>query len=324
MATFYLVIVPQGVTPTWSRANIGTNSGWTATTIAYHDADTDPGSGATYQFVPDASGLTASTAYDLWAVWDDGATTVGPVQGTGFSTASAGTTYNDTLSESATLADSTAAANLLTALLAETVALADGVTAGATFAQTLIESVTTAESASALMAFSSTISETVSLLDQLNTGNVFNETHAAAVTPADSLASVATFSTALAESTTPADTTTAATAFAVSLAEAVALLDTSSNGSLYNEVLTASAALSDALTSTATLSGAVVESAALSDALDAIATFQAALTETVTAGDFVATQADQATLPRKVLTARITALSFAARVEATALSGRLQ
>ncbi len=98
MATFYLVIVPQGVTPSWSRANIGTNSGWTATTIAYHDADTDPGSGTTYQFVPDASGLSASTAYDLWAVWDDGATTVGPVQGTGFSTLAAVTSVSSDLS----------------------------------------------------------------------------------------------------------------------------------------------------------------------------------------------------------------------------------
>lgn len=92
MATFYLVIVPAGVTPTWSRSNIATNSGWTATAIAYHDADTDPGTGATYVFTPDASGLTASTAYDLWAVWDDGVTTVGPVQGTGFTTASASVT----------------------------------------------------------------------------------------------------------------------------------------------------------------------------------------------------------------------------------------
>ena len=97
MATFYLVIVPQGITPTWSRANIATNSGWTATTIAYHDADTDPGSGATYVFTPDASGLTAGTPYDLWAVWDDGATTVGPVQGTGFSTASAGVSADGAL-----------------------------------------------------------------------------------------------------------------------------------------------------------------------------------------------------------------------------------
>ena len=93
MATFFLVIVPQGVTPTWSRANVATNSGWTATTIAYHDADTDPGTGSTYQFVPDASHLTASTAYDLWTVWDDGATTVGPVQGTGFVTLGGGVSF---------------------------------------------------------------------------------------------------------------------------------------------------------------------------------------------------------------------------------------
>ena len=96
MATFYLVIVPQGVTPTWSRANIATNSGWTAGTggtIAYHDADTDPGSGSTYQFVPDASGLAASTPYDLWAVWDNGEETVGSVAGEAFVTLGGGVSF---------------------------------------------------------------------------------------------------------------------------------------------------------------------------------------------------------------------------------------
>lgn len=88
----YLVIVPQGVTPSWSRANIGTNSGWSATTIAYHDADADPGTGSTYVFTPDASGLSAGTAYDLWAAWDDGTTTVGPVASGAFTTQSAGAT----------------------------------------------------------------------------------------------------------------------------------------------------------------------------------------------------------------------------------------
>lgn len=91
--TLYLVIVPQGVTPTWSRANIATNSGWTATTIAYHDADTDPGSGTTYVFTPDASDLTAFTAYDLWAVWDDGEETVGPVAGEAFVTLGGGVSF---------------------------------------------------------------------------------------------------------------------------------------------------------------------------------------------------------------------------------------
>lgn len=207
---------PAG-TPTYT---IGV--GWSGSPV-YTDSETAPAAPATHTFVPDVSGLSASTEYAVYVVWDDGATTVGPVQGTGFTTASAGATYNDSLSESATLADSTAAANLLTALLAE----------------------------------------------------------------------------------------------------AVTLLDASSNGSLYNEVLTVSVALSDVLTSTATLTGAVVESAALSDALNALATFQATLSESVAAGDFVATQADQATLPRKVLTARITALSFAARVEADAFGARV-
>ena len=97
MATFFLLIQGEAVEgvppspPSWNRANIATNSGWTAGaggTIAYHDADTDPGSGTTYVFTPDASGLAAGTPYDLWAVWDDGATTVGPVAGRTFETAS--------------------------------------------------------------------------------------------------------------------------------------------------------------------------------------------------------------------------------------------
>ena len=90
MATFYLAIYPAGAaTPTWSRANIGTNSGWSGSPV-YHDADTDPGTGSTYQFVPDASGLTAGTPYDAYAVWDDGTNTSGIVSQLGWSTASAG------------------------------------------------------------------------------------------------------------------------------------------------------------------------------------------------------------------------------------------
>ena len=91
--TLYLVIVPQGVTPTWSRSNVATNSGWTATTIAYHDADTDPGTGSTYVFTPDAPSLTAGTPYDLWAVWDNGEETVGSVAGEAFVTLDEGVSF---------------------------------------------------------------------------------------------------------------------------------------------------------------------------------------------------------------------------------------
>lgn len=91
--TLYLVLVPQGVTPIWSRSNVATNSGWIATTIAYHDADTDPGSGATYQFVPDASGLPSGTQLVPWAVWYDRTTTVGPVAGEAFVTLGEGVSF---------------------------------------------------------------------------------------------------------------------------------------------------------------------------------------------------------------------------------------
>ena len=98
MATFYLAIYPAGAaTPTWSRANVGTNSGWSGSPV-YHDADTDPGTGSTYQFSPDASGLIAGTPYDAYAVWDDGATTSGIVSQLGWSTAAATSSVSADLS----------------------------------------------------------------------------------------------------------------------------------------------------------------------------------------------------------------------------------
>jgi hypothetical protein len=89
--TLYLAVFETATTPTWNRANIGTNSGWSGSPV-YHDADTDPGTGSTYQFVPDASGLTASTAYKLWAIWDDGAQSSSLVSSAEFTTLSAAIT----------------------------------------------------------------------------------------------------------------------------------------------------------------------------------------------------------------------------------------
>ena len=99
MASFYLAIYPAGAaTPTWNRANIGTNSGWSGSPV-YTDADTDPGTGSTYQFTPDASGLSASTSYDAYAVWDDGTNTSNVVSALGWSTTAAGITGTLTVSE---------------------------------------------------------------------------------------------------------------------------------------------------------------------------------------------------------------------------------
>lgn len=85
MANFRLAVYPAGsATPTYT---IGV--GWSGSPV-YTDSDVDPGTGSTYQFVPDASGLSADTSYDAYAVWEDGSTVVGPVSALGWSTTSAG------------------------------------------------------------------------------------------------------------------------------------------------------------------------------------------------------------------------------------------
>ena len=63
--TLYLAAYPSDQTPTWTRPN------WSGTPT-YSDSDTDSGSGSTFQWSPDVSGLSAGQEYKLWAIWDDG------------------------------------------------------------------------------------------------------------------------------------------------------------------------------------------------------------------------------------------------------------
>lgn len=74
MATLYLAVyaTPAG-SPTWDRS-----TGWSGSPV-YTDADTAPSAPATHTFSPDVSGLSPSTEYAVYVIWDDGATTVGPV-----------------------------------------------------------------------------------------------------------------------------------------------------------------------------------------------------------------------------------------------------
>ena len=97
--TLRLAVYPAGsATPTYT---IGV--GWSGSPV-YTDSDTDPGTGSTYQFTPDISGLSPSTSYDAYAVWEDGSTVVGPVSALGWSTTSAG--VSGTLSTTETGIDS--------------------------------------------------------------------------------------------------------------------------------------------------------------------------------------------------------------------------
>lgn len=77
MATLRLAVYasPAG-SPTYTLG-----VGWSGSPV-YTDADTAPAAPNTHVFSPDVSGLSASTEYAVWVVWEDGSTVVGPVSAT--------------------------------------------------------------------------------------------------------------------------------------------------------------------------------------------------------------------------------------------------
>ena len=79
MASFYLAVYPSDQTPTWDRS-----TGWSGAPV-YTDSDTDPGTGSSYTWDPDVSGLSAGVEYKLWAIWDDGSqSSNGPISSDAF------------------------------------------------------------------------------------------------------------------------------------------------------------------------------------------------------------------------------------------------
>ena len=74
MATLYFCALPSATTPTWNRANIGTNAGFSDTPPMYGTQGSAPAAPQT-DYEPTISwtgSLTAGTSYKLWAIWDDG------------------------------------------------------------------------------------------------------------------------------------------------------------------------------------------------------------------------------------------------------------
>ncbi len=75
MATLYFCALPSATTPTWNRANIGTNAGFSDSPPMYGTQASAPDAPQTnYEPTITWTGsLTAGTSYKLWAIWDDGA-----------------------------------------------------------------------------------------------------------------------------------------------------------------------------------------------------------------------------------------------------------
>lgn len=71
--------------PTWSRASIGTNSGFSGSPV-FSGTSVMSSAVTTYVVTPDANGLTALTSYRAYVVWDDDTTSSGVIASSSFTT----------------------------------------------------------------------------------------------------------------------------------------------------------------------------------------------------------------------------------------------
>ena len=77
MAVLYFAVFPSATTPTWARANIATNAGFSGSPAMYGTQDPAAAAPQT-NYEPTISwtgSLSAGTAYKIWAIWDDGTNT---------------------------------------------------------------------------------------------------------------------------------------------------------------------------------------------------------------------------------------------------------
>jgi hypothetical protein len=74
MAVIYFAIFPGGdATPTWARANIGTNAGFSGSPTMYGTQADAPATGTNYEpTITWSSALTPGQSYKIAAKWDDG------------------------------------------------------------------------------------------------------------------------------------------------------------------------------------------------------------------------------------------------------------
>lgn len=116
-----------------------------------------------------------------------------------FCAVTSGTTYNDTLTSSATATD--------------------GVTVTATFATTLTETATATDTVTALATFNATLSQGVTATDSSIGGSIFNDTLTQSATATDAYAQSVVFGPTLTETATGGDSYTVTATFAAALGE---------------------------------------------------------------------------------------------------------
>lgn len=216
-----------------------------------------------------------------------------------------GSTYNVSLTEAASVADTVAAIALRVGAMAEAASAADLVASALIATRAVAEAATAAAAATGTMVLPGAVAEAATATDSASTGGVTSNSITEAATASEATASSAALVGAIAETVTAADLAAAlktlqaaiseaATATnlvagllvaTAAVAEAAAASESASTGPQYAVSLSEAASPADALQAAAQLVGAVTEAATAGAAFSAAASLVGLITEPATASD---------------------------------------
>jgi len=196
-----------------------------------------------------------------------------------------GTTYNDTLSESATSADSLANVATFSPALAESGTATDSLSpAGSTFGVPLSEALTSATTYGSAATFASTLSEGLTASDSNVGGLLLSATLNEALTGSDSAATTMTFGPSLSEAATAAASLATQAVFGSAVSEGLTAADAPSNLGTFPNAMSEALAANDNLATTATFPNSLSETGTLNAVFSTGATtYNDTLTEGLTA-----------------------------------------
>lgn len=183
--------------------------------------------------------------------------------------AGGGTTYDVSLTESATPTDTASALATLAAAMSESASGTDTASAQAVLVAAVSESATATDTPSAVLSLVATLNE--------------------AASAADAASAIATLGATVSESVSATDVCVAALAAVAAVSEAASAADSASwSGASYSADLTESATPADAVAAAAQLVAQVAEAGSAADALQTAASLVALITAPASAADSVA------------------------------------
>lgn len=155
---------------------------------------------------------------------------------------------------------------------------------GTTFNDTLTQTATATDGVTVTATFATALTETATATDTYIGGSIFNDTLGQTATATDGFTIVVTFNPTLTETATGADTVTVLATINATLSQGATATDNYIGGSIFNDTLSQSATAGDSITSQMAFGPTLTETATSADVYAVIATFAPAYGETATAG----------------------------------------